>query len=81
MAFDSTRENLSLPHYYCGYYARRKQNTYTHSTYDILEKYKNKIVMYEWMPEILAGAMGNEAFFLKTDSFEELEEFRDFCSK
>lgn len=81
MAFDSTRENLSLPHYYCGYYARRKQNTYTHSTYDILEKYKNKIVMYEWMPEILAGAMGNEAFFLKTDSFEELEEFRNFCSK
>lgn len=81
MLFNKTNENMDLPKYYCGYYGRRNKNKYTHSTYDIFDKFKDKIVMYEWMPEILAGAMGNEAFFIKTSSYQELMEFKDFCSK
>lgn len=81
MVFNFTRENMSMPHYYCGYYGRRWQNHYQNSTYDIFDKYKDKIVMYEWMPDILAGAMGNEAFVIKTESYEELMEFNNFCSK
>ena len=74
-------ENSPRYKYYCGYFGRRNKNKYTHSTYDIFDKFKDKIVMYEWMPEILAGAMGNEAFFIKTSSYQELMEFKDFCSK
>lgn len=81
MAFNHTNENLNLNKYFCGYYARRYQNTYTNSPEDILNKFGDKIVMHEQMPEILAGAMGNDAYYIKTDSFEELIEFRDFCSK
>lgn len=81
MVNDKTEENLNLPHYFCGYYGRRIQNRYQHTREDIFEKYGSQIVMYEWMPEILSGAMGNESFYFKTDSFEELMEFRDFCAK
>lgn len=81
MVSDRTDENLNLPHFYCGYYGRRIQNRYGHTREDIFNRFGDKIVMHEWMPEILSGAMGNEAFYLKTDSMDELIEFRDFCSK
>lgn len=76
-----TDEDMSLPHYYCGYYGRRFQNRYEHSIEDIYNRFEGKIVVHDYMPDILAGAMGNEFFFIKTDSFEELMEFNKYCSK
>ena len=46
-----------------------------------MNRFSGKIVMHEQMPEVLAGAMGNDAYFIKTDSFEELMEFKKYCSE
>lgn len=78
---DSTNENLSLPHFYCGYYGRRMQNHYLHSVEEIYDKFKDKIVVHDYMPEILSGAMGNEFFFIKTSSYEELMEFKHYLEQ
>lgn len=81
MAYGHTNEYMDHPKFYCGYYARRWQNHYTHSAWDIYNRFQNKIVMHEQMPEAFAGAMGNDAYFIKTDSFEELMEFKKYCSE
>ena len=81
MAYGYTNEYMNHPKFYCGYYARRWQNQYIHSAWDIYSRFQNKIVMHEQMPEVLSGAMGNDAFFIKTDSFEELMEFKKYCSE
>ena len=81
MTYGHTNEYMDHPKFYCGYYARRWQNHYTHSAWDIYNRFQNKIVMHEQMPEAFAGAMGNDAYFIKTDSFEELMEFKKYCSE
>ena len=81
LAWGVTNEDMSHPKYYCGYYARRYQNHYNHSSEDIMNRFSGKIVMHEQMPEVLSGAMGNDAYFIKTDSFEELMEFKKYCSE
>ena len=78
---DKTNEDMSLPHFYCGHYGRRKEHHYEHTTYEIFDRYKEKIVMYERMPDVLADGMGNEVFIIKCNTLEELDDFQEYCSK
>ena len=48
---------------------------------EIMEKYKNELVMVEDMPEILSAAMGNKAYTAKFKSEEEAIEFAAFVTK
>ncbi|MCQ2253021.1 MAG: hypothetical protein MJZ61_06200 [Bacteroidales bacterium] len=69
---------LSIPwknEYYCAFASRRDIHNYVHSDDDVRNKYKDKLVMCERMPEILSGAMGNQMFTVKLDTFAEMEEF------
>ena len=81
IVYNNTDENQSLPQYYCGYYGRRPQNNYLHSAEDIYRRFGDKIVNHDYNPEIIAGAMGEEFFFIRTDSYDELMAFNVFCSQ
>jgi hypothetical protein len=69
---------LSLPwhnEYYCAFASRRDIYKYAHSDEDVKNKYKDRLVMCERMPEILSGAMGNQMFTVKLDEYNDVEEF------
>lgn len=59
---------LSLPwkeEYFCAFASRRDIYDYVYSIDDVKEKYGERIVMCERMPEILSGAMGQQMFTVK----------------
>ena len=64
--------------YSCVYAAQRKQNEYAHSNDDIFSKYGSNILMYEVMPEVLAGTMGDYAFLARFETEEETVGFAKF---
>lgn len=79
--FNKTYEDFNREKFYSGYYGRRDGKYYIHSHMDIVSKYRHQLVMCERMPDVLSGAMGNMMYVVKVKTFEELQEFRDFCSK
>ena len=75
---------LSLPwndEYYCAFASRRDIYDYVYSTEDVINKYRDQIVMCERMPEILSGAMGQQMFTVKLKTKEEVDEFVEFVHK
>lgn len=75
---------LSLPwkeEYFCAFASRRDIYDYVHSIDDVKEKYGERIVMCERMPEILSGAMGQQMFTVKLKTKEEVDEFVEFVHK
>ena len=62
----------------CVYASRKDGYEYAHSHEEVLERYGDKIVMCERMPEILAGAMGNQMYTAHADDEEAANEFIAF---
>lgn len=67
--------------YSCVYASRRYSHHYAYTHEEIMEKYKNELVMVEDMPEILSAAMGNKAYTARFKSEEEAIEFATFVTK
>ena len=63
--------------YHCVYAARRDNHSYVFSYNEIAEKYKDNIVMEERMPEVLAGAMGNDMITARFTTLDECLNFID----
>jgi hypothetical protein len=63
---------------FCVYASRRDMHTYIHSHEEILEKYGNRIVMCERMPDALSGAMGNQFYMAFAENEDEVWEFTNF---
>lgn len=75
---------LSLPwkeEYFCAFASRRDIYDYVYSIDNVKEKYGERIVMCERMPEILSGAMGQQMFTVKLKTKEEVDEFVEFVHK
>ncbi len=75
---------LSIPwknEFYCGFASRRDCHNYEYSDDDVREKYKDKLVTCERMPEILSGAMGNQMFTIKLETYDEYLEFVEYVHK
>lgn len=75
---------LSLPwkdEYYCAFASRRDIYEYAYTIDEVKERYGDKIVMCERMPEILSGAMGQQMFTVKLKTKEEVDEFVEFVHK
>ena len=66
---------------YCVYAATKDIHQHAHSRQDILDKYGERIVMAERMPDVLSGAMGNEMYTAIVDSEEEVNEFADYVQE
>ena len=60
------------------YGSQRKNKEYAHNKDDIFAKYGQNILMYEEMPEVLAGAMGDYAYMARFDTDDEIMEFINY---
>ncbi len=67
--------------YTCVYASRRKYGTYEYSHEDIFAKYGQNILMFEVMPEVLAGAMGDLAYMARFTTEEEALAYVEYVSK
>lgn len=74
VAFDKT-EIESGPHAYCAYAGRRDGKKFLLNDSQVAEKYENRLKMNQRIPEVLAGAMGNQMFVALFDTKEEMDLF------
>ena len=74
VAFDKT-EIESGPHAYCAYAGRRDGKNFLLNDSQVAEKYGNRLKMNQRIPEVLAGAMGNQMFVETFDTKEEMDLF------
>lgn len=74
VAFDKT-EIESGPHAYCAYAGRRDGKNFLLNDSQVAEKYENRLKMNQRIPDVLAGAMGNQMFVALFDTKEEMELF------
>lgn len=81
MMYDTTYENQNNEKYYAVYVGRRFNNTYKHSGSEILETYKYNITLHEHMPYVLTSAMGDDAYFAKFKTMEDVQKFIEFVEE
>ena len=75
VAYDERR--LPDPHddYFCVFAGRRDNVRYAHSHEDIMQKYAYALKMWDRLPAILAGAMGDQTYIARFRTREEMDEF------
>ena len=78
VVYDRTYVDLTQRKYYCAYAGRRDGKPYVHTPEEIRERYADKIVMDEHIPEALSGAMGNHMWTARLDDEAEKDEFIRF---
>ena len=66
---------------FCVYASKKDIHKYVHSHEEIMERYGDRMVMAERMPEVLSGAMGNEMYTAVITDEKEIWEFADFVEK
>lgn len=64
--------------YYCAYAGRRDIYDYLHSHDEVLERYRDSLVMCERMTELFWPAMGQQMYTVRLNSRQEVEEFVNF---
>ncbi len=70
----------SIP-YHCVCLARRDAHKYVFSQEEVIEKYRDSIVMKERMPDIMSAAMGNDMLTARFETLEQCFEFADMYLK
>ena len=81
VCFDHGRFDPQHRPYCCVYASRRRSHQYANSHEDIFAAYGANIVMYEEMPEVLSGAMGNFAYIARFSTEAEAIAFAEFALK
>lgn len=74
IAFDRSTMPVGK-HAFCAFAGRRDGKNFVMSHEDIMEKYGDKMVMVDRIPDALSGAMGNQMYLALCDSEEELNQF------
>ncbi len=67
--------------YSCVYASRRDGHSYQHSHQEILERYRDQLVMVDRMPDILAGAMGNDFYKARFKEYTDVQDFIRFVQE
>ena len=67
--------------YSCVHAGQRRGNNFKHSKDEIYAKYGEHIMMYQDMPEVLAGAMGDFAYMARFVTEEEAFAFAEYVMK
>ncbi len=73
--------NEGMEKNFCIYVSRRDSKNYLYSHEEVLEKYRNNLLMSERMPDLYAAAMGNNMYTAKFTSKDDMDEFVDFVHK
>lgn len=74
IAFDSSRVP-SGPHAFCAYAGRRDGKPFAMSHDDIMRRYGANMRLVGRIPDVLAGAMGNQMYVATFPTREEMDEF------
>ena len=75
VCFDSEADTSSGPDRWCVYASRKDKFIHTHSHEEIFERYGDRLVMCERMPEIFATAMGNQMYTVLLDNEDEVRKY------
>lgn len=67
--------------YYCTYASRRDIYNYVHSHEEVQDRYGDRMVMCERLPEIFSAAMGNQMYTVKLKTLDEVHEFINFVQE
>lgn len=67
--------------YHCIFAARRDAHNYLYPYEEVVRKYRDNIVMEERMPDVLAGAMGNDMITARFKTLDECFEFENIYLK
>lgn len=78
VAYNKSDISTDRSKFICSYAGRFDRTKYLNTHEQIMEKFGSKIVMCERMPDVLAGAMGNQMYTAKLNTEEERAEFKDF---
>ena len=78
VAYDKTYVDLNKQKYFAVYAGRRYGKPYVHTPEEIRERWGDKIVLDEEIPDSISGAMGNHQWTAKLDTEEEKDAFIAF---
>ena len=74
VAFDRSTKPTGN-HHYCAFYGRRDGRHYKLDDYEIMMKYKPKMVMWGRIPDALSGAMANQMYVANFDTEKEMLDY------
>ena len=77
VAFGESRTQQGAQQY-CAFASRRDIYQYTHTHEEVLNRYGDRTVMCERMPELFSAAMGQQMYTVLLQSMEEVNEFVSF---
>ena len=75
VCFDSGAKIRTGPDRWCVYASRKDRFTHLHSHEEILDRYSDRLVMCERMPEVFATAMGDQMYTALLDNIDEVREY------
>jgi len=79
--YDKTDIDTSKRPYICVFASRRDTHTYRHTHQEIINIYRDFIVMEERMPEVLSDAMGNQMYTACFKTMDEVKAFVNFIQE
>ena len=74
IAFDRNTKETGK-HHFCAFYSRRDGRNYRLSDGDVMNRYRDNLVMWGRIPEALSGAMANQMYVANFDTEEEMNAF------
>lgn len=81
VVYDERRLPESDDQYYCVYVGRRDCHSYLHSHEEIWERYGDKIVMCDRMPDALSDDLGNQMYMARVKTVAERRAFESFVMR
>ncbi|MBR1919689.1 MAG: ATP-grasp domain-containing protein [Spirochaetales bacterium] len=67
--------------HYCVFASRKDLHSYVHTHDEIMERYRDRMVMNERVPDVLSAAMGNYLYTAHADDEEMAKEFISFIQE
>ena len=81
VCFDHFTSKEHNEKFYCVSAGLRDCRRYVHSQEEILEKYADKIVLRQRLPEVLATGMGDRLYLARFAAKKEMDEFICFLTQ
>ena len=78
ITFDRLSSKASAEKFYCVSVGLRDSRQYVHTQEEILQKYADKIVLRQRLPEVLAHGMGDSLYLAKFSDKKEMDDFIRF---
>ena len=74
VAFGESRTQFGAQQF-CAFASRRDIYEYAHTHDEVLNRYGDRMVMCERMPELFSAAMGQQMYTVRLQSMEEVNDF------